>query len=168
MNKNPYARLREHAGYTLKRFCEEYKFAKQTVIGIESGMYPELSERMIAAITDAGRDSNMLELLLDEYDTPYLTRAYEQWRIDSRMALNLPTVELRYNELSPMHYFVKDTVGSVQGFAKKLKVPPATLLRYIRGEQKHMPMEIRTALHDAGCTQIEQLEKINFSWINEK
>lgn len=167
-NKNPYALLRERAGYTLKRFCLEFKFAKQTVIGIESGMYPELSERMTDAITQACYNIDMLSTLLEEYDTPYLSKAYEAWRIKSRRVLVLPTVELHYDALSPMHYFVKDTIGSVQGFAKKLKVPPATLLRYIRGDQKFMPMEIKTALQDAGCEQVNELEQIHFSWINEK
>lgn len=170
MNKNPFALLRERAGYTQKRFCEEYKFAKQTVIGIESGMYPELSERMLEAIGLACTKSGLSEwqTLTDEYDTPYLSKAYEAWRKSERQGVDLPSVEIRFtSEFSPMHFFVKDTIGSVQGFAKKLKVPPAMILRYIRGEQRLMPLSLWGALEDLNYPKLTELQNKQAEWTDK-
>ena len=169
--KNPYVYLRERAGYTQKKFGQDFGFAKQTIIGIESGMYPELSYRMVTAIVDAAEKSglNVHVEMNNEYDTPYLSTAYANWQKEARQKIDLDIVELRSDELfSPMHYFVKDTVGSVQGFAKKLKVPPATLLRYIRGEQRFMPTSIKKALTDTGWTGVNELEKFQLIWVSER
>lgn len=170
MTKNPYALLRERAGFTMKRFCEDYKFAKQTIIGIESGMYPELSERMLEAIGLACTRSGISEwqTLIDEYETPYLSKAYEQWRKLERLQVKLPSVGIRFtDEFSPMHFFVKDTVGSVQGFAKKLKVPPAMILRYIRGEQRLMPLSLLGALSDVGYKDLNELQNKQAEWTDK-
>jgi len=170
MSKNPFALLRERAGYTQKRFGADFGFAKQTIVGIESGMYPELSERMITAIEDASDKAGMpmLDTLLEEYDTPYLANAYDKWKHLERRQVILPAVELRWtDEFSPMHFFVKDTIGSVQGFSKKLKVPPAMVLRYIRGDQRHMPMSLWVALEDIGYTELTELQQLQAEWTDK-
>lgn len=170
MSRNPYALLRERAGYTQKRFCEEFKFAKQTVIGIESGMYPELSERMHDAINMACDKTGTpaWDILTEEYDTPYLNKAYAAWQKHSRQEVTLPPVEIRFtSEFSPMHFFVKDTIGSVQGFAKKLKVPPAMILRYIRGEQRLMPLSLWNALKDVGYADKNTLQNQQAEWTDK-
>ena len=170
MSKNPYALLRERAGYTMKRFCADFGFAKQTLIGIESGMYPELSDRMIFAIEDATDKASapMLDTLLEEYDTPYLPVAYDKWKRAERKKLVLPAVELRFtDEFSPMHFFVKDTIGSVQGFAKKLKVPSGTVLRYIGGKQRLMPTSLWIALEDVGYSDKFALQNLQAEWTDK-
>ena len=50
MMKNPYKFLREKCGLTQKKFCDEYGFAKQTLISIEQGVYEDLSNRMQTSI----------------------------------------------------------------------------------------------------------------------
>lgn len=170
MTRNPYALLRERAGYTQKRFCEEFKFAKQTVIGIESGMYPELSERMHEAINMACDKTGTpsWDILTEEYGTPYLNKAYEKWQKQSRRDVGLNPVQLHSTtEFSPMHFFVKETVGSVQGFAKKLKVPPAMILRYIRGEQRLMPLSLWNALEDVGYADKDRLQNLQAEWTDK-
>lgn len=170
MSRNPFALLRERAGFTQKRFCEEFKFAKQTVIGIESGVYPELSDRMIDAIGLACTKGGISEweTLMEEWETPYLNKAYLRWKLNERLAVDFPLVQIRFtDEYSPMHFFVKDTVGSVQGFAKKLKVPPAMILRYIRGDQRFMPMSLMEALSDINYRDREDLQKQQAEWTDK-
>lgn len=169
-SKSPYTLLRERAGYTMKRFGADFDFAKQTIIGIESGMYPELSERMVTAIEDASDKAgvSMLETLLEEYDTPYITVAYDKWRRKERRQIVLPVVELHFtDEFSPMHFFVKDTIGSVQGFAKKLKVPSGTVLRYISGKQRLMPTSLWVALEDVGYADKNALQNLQAEWTDK-
>lgn len=173
--KNPYKHLRERAGYTQKRFCDEYGFAKQTLISIEQGVYEELSTRMITAILDAcllsGIDATAE--LSAEYADDTIAATYRQWRVAQRYNCDPRIIEYNpatavYPEssdnFSPMHWFVKNTTGSVQGFAKQLKVQTAILLGYIRGEQKDMPYPLREALSDAGYPYIKELEKEQTDW----
>lgn len=168
--KNPYKHLRERAGYTQKKFCTEFDFAKQTLLSIEQGVYEELSVRMLAAIDLAcdNADINVEEELAAEYGTASLTSVYARWRrverasCDSRIVKYVP--EYHFSDLSPMHWFVQSTTGSVQGFAKQLKVQTATILSYTTGKQKDMPHPIREALVDAGYEHIGLLEKLQNDW----
>lgn len=168
--KNPYKFLRERAGYTQKKFCDQFDFAKQTLLSIEQGVYEELSTRMINAIYDscdaAGID--LPETLFEEYGAPGLPELYARWRRVERASCDQRIVEYVpapiAGDLSPMHWFVKNTIGSVQGFAKQLKVQPATLLSYITGKQKDMPHPLREALADAGYVHMGMLEKLQNDW----
>ena len=166
---NPYAFLRKKAGLSQRKFCAEYGFAKQTLIGIESGFYPTLSERMADAIFTACNkaDIDASVALLDEFNTPYLDRAYAAWRFNDRDGALLHTwkPDLLHEATSPMEEFVMDTVGSVQGFAKLLKVPPATLTRYMRGEQAIMPTSIHTALDAVDYPYLRQLQASQREWV---
>lgn len=165
-SKNPYAYLREKCGLSQQKFCDKYKFAKQTLVGIEAGFYADLSQRMVYAIKDAASrlEVHMPVLLTEEYGTFDIQLAYAKWRLETRQEVELPAVGLRStDELSPMHFYVKDTVGSVQGFAKMMKIPPATLLRYIRGGKRGMPWEVREAFNDAGL-DTETLETEQQKW----
>lgn len=165
-SKNPYAYLREKCGLSQQKFCDKYKFAKQTLVGIEAGFYADLSPRMVAALHEACVVANVPEydLLREEYRDSHIEIAYSHWRAWERARVDLPPVGIRSTaELSPMHFYVKDTVGSVQGFAKLLKIPPATLLRYIRGGKRGMPWEVREAFSDAGI-DTETLETEQQKW----
>jgi hypothetical protein len=70
------------------------------------------------------------------------------------------------DDVSPMAVLVKDTAGSVQGFAKLIKVPSATLLRYVRGDQQFMPASIREALFDCGYDYVAELEDVQARWVD--
>lgn len=165
-SKNPYAYLREKCGLSQQKFCDKYKFAKQTLVGIEAGFYADLSPRMLTAMYNACIVANVqiYTELKEEYNVEQLEIAYDLWRDGERALVELPAVGLRStDELSPMHFYVKDTVGSVQGFAKMMKIPPATLLRYIRGGKRGMPWEVREAFSDAGI-DTETLETEQQKW----
>lgn len=172
--KNPYKHLRERAGYTQKKFCTEFDFAKQTLLSIEQGVYEELSVRMLAAIDLAcdNADISVEEELAAEYGTASLTSVYARWRRVERASCDVRIVkyvpEYHFSDLSPMHWFVQSTTGSVQGFAKQLKVQTATILSYTTGKQKDMPHPIREALADAGYEHIGLLEKLQNDWNKDR
>lgn len=171
MALNPFAFLRLKCGLSQSKFCARYGFSKQTVIGIESGMYPDLSDRMIVSLgkacADAGVNARM-ELLVT-YGVERLQQAYKQWQaIERQEAVPLvngfePTVWTE--ELSPMHCLVVGTVGSLQGFAKRLKVPPATLVRYTRGEQDMMPKSIYEAFRQIRYPYLLDLIRNQAEWV---
>lgn len=160
---NPYKELRQLAGYTQKRFCDEFGFSKQTLISIEAGVYADLSDRMLAAIATA----------CDNKSVKYgdIAKEYELWRLSERQNV-IPAIK-NYNptvwdeKVSPMGFFIAQTTGSVQGFAKKLKVQTSTLLRYTSGEQPDMPMPLRVALVDCGYRNLGQLEKAQLDWVRD-
>lgn len=164
---NPYNHLRKKAGYVQRRFCDEYEFAKQTIIMIEHGTYPELSDRMVRAIEEAcyHKGINPHTELEREYGTSDVQAAYEAWRTAQRAKITLRHVPSEGTEdSSPMMDLVKGATGTVQGFSKAIKVPPATLLRYARGEQDLMPASIRQALLECGYDHISLLEELQLKW----
>jgi DNA-binding XRE family transcriptional regulator len=160
---NPYKQLRQLAGYTQKQFCDEFGFAKQTLISVEAGVYADLSDRMLAAITAACDSKGIV--------VSDLAAGYEMWRLAERQ--NVPDAVKKYlptvwnEKQSPMFFFINQTVGSVQGFAKRLKVQTSTLLRYVSGEQPDMPMPLREALVDCGYEHLGQLEKAQMDWVRD-
>lgn len=125
----------------------------------------------------ASKDVNMTRELDAEYGVPALATAYRTWRTaerancDYRITDYVPTnlsIVVGGKTFSPMHWFVKDTVGSVQGFAKNLKVQTAILLSYITGKQKEMPAPLEQALTDAGYHHIDTLKKYQTEWIKNQ
>lgn len=160
---NPFKKLRQEAGYTQKKFCDEFGFSKQTLISIEAGVYADLSDRMLASIATA----------CDNKGVRYgdIAKDYELWRLSERQ--NVAPAIQNYapvvwdDKQSPMGFFIAQTTGSVQGFAKKLKVQTSTLLRYVSGEQPDMPMPLRVALVDAGYKHLGQLEKAQQDWVRD-
>jgi len=160
---NPFKKLRQEAGYTQKRFCDEFGFSKQTLISIEAGVYADLSDRMLAAIVS----------VCDSKGVKYgdIAKEYELWRLSERQGV--PDAIKNYNptvwdeKTSPMGFFIAQTTGSVQGFAKKLKVQTSTLLRYVSGEQPDMPMPLRVALVDSDYKHLGRLEKAQMDWVRD-
>lgn len=168
--RNPYKFLREKAGYTQKRFCEEFDFAKQTLISIEQGVYEELSDRMLFAIMHACHlaDVNTMEELAAEYDTQFLIVAYHEYRVYERSQFKIGYTPVTGDNKSPMQLFVESTTGSVQGLAKKLKVQTAIILAYMTGKQKEMPIPLQEALADAGYAHTVTLMKLQNDWIKNR
>jgi DNA-binding XRE family transcriptional regulator len=168
---NPYAFLRNRAGLSQRKFCVKHEFAKQTLVAIEQGMYPDLSDRMVDAIYAAclAVDLDPAVELMDEYDTPYLSAAYKSWialeraSVDQRILDYVPTKGTP--ELSPVALMVRDTTGTVQGFSKSLKLPPATLMRYMRGGQLQMPVSVAEALTQAGYHHVRDLRDKQEDWV---
>lgn len=172
--KNPYVRLRELCGLTQKAFAERNGFGKMTMVYLEAGIYPKISERQNIALGKecAERHVNAREILLEEYGVESLLVAYSKWRSQARKSAperaEFPQPPFRSTEqLSPMHFFVKGMTGSMQRFAKVLKVPPVTIMRYVRGETMTMPKELETAFEEMGYGFIEELRKAQMKWVQE-
>lgn len=167
---NPYLYLRKASKLSQRGFCDKYDFAKQTIISVEQGVYAKLSQRMVDAMADActreGLDIGVE--LTNEYGTSRLPQAYALWQKHARE--NLAPAIARYNpttwtqEQSPMDFFMLQTTGSVQGFAKAVKVQSSTLLRYARGEQLEMPTTLLHALREAKFTHLDRLIKVQADW----
>lgn len=68
---------------------------------------------------------------------------------------------------SPMFFFVFNTVGSAQGFAKLLKIPAATLVRYMEGKQENMPGAIAEALKNVRYEFLTELMAHQSNWTKE-
>lgn len=167
--RNPYAFLRGLTGLTQKQFCEQYSFAKQTLILIEQGVSPELSDRMVVSMGKALFDKGIVaqEVLYAEYGVTTLGVAYKQWRKMERAEVSknwISPVPKQTEVSSPMAFLVRETIGSVQGFAKALKIPPATLVRYIKGLQREMPASVREALMDVGYIYLTELINAQAQW----
>lgn len=165
--RNPYKFLREKCGYTQKRFCDDFDFAKQTLISIEQGVYEELSTRMVTSMLEACHLAgvNISDELIDEYDVYNLPTAYSLYRMHERQQFTTAYVPMTSNNKSPMQLFVESTTGSVQGLAKKLKVQTAIILAYMTGKQKEMPIPLQEALADAGYAHTVTLMKLQNDWI---
>lgn len=171
--KNPYVRLRELCGLTQKAFCERNGFGKMTMVYLEAGMYTKVSERQNIALGKecSQRGVDAKAVLKDEYGTESLTVAYMQWRTERRKnapeRADFPETFRSTTANSPMSFFVADMTGSMQRFCKVVKIQPATVTRYAKGETMKMPKELRTALEEMGFDRIAELEKLQSQWVQE-
>lgn len=169
--KNPYVRLRELCGLTQKAFCQRNDFGKMTMVYLEAGMYTKVSERQNIALGKecANRGVDAKSILQAEYGTESLTVAYMLWRSEQRKnsGLILPTTFRSTTTNSPVAMFVADSTGSMQRFCKTVKIQPATMTRYAKGETASMPRELRTALEEMGYTATAALEKAQADWVQE-
>ena len=171
--KNPYALLREKTGLSQVAFARKHELARQTLVSIEQGVYPTLSDRMILELGKechaAGVDARAE--LMAEYGVGRLSEAYAKWRKADREEVAWIINRIEPNawtpELSPMHFVVKAFGRGVQGFSKALKIPSATLLRYIKGEQREMPESIEVALREVEYPHLTQLIALQASWVDE-
>lgn len=172
--KNPYVRLRELCGLTQKAFAERNDFGKMTMVYLEAGIYPKISDRQNIALGRecAERHVDARAILLEEYGVESLLVAYSKWRTLARRnapeRADFPHPPFKSTEaLSPMHFFVKNMTGSMQRFAKVVKVPPVTVMRYVRGETRSMPKELETALSEMTYGWVAELRKAQEAWIQE-
>ena len=170
--KNPYVRLRELCGLTQKSFCERNDFGKMTMVYLEAGIYTSISERQNIALGKecANRGVDAKDILKDEYGTESLTVAYSKWRTEERKTIDSTAFPKEYpsvGEKSPMEVFARTVAGSIQRFCKTLKVQPATLNRYMRGETISMPRELATAFDEIGfdCTKLCEAQN---QWVQEQ
>ena len=169
--KNPYIRLRELCGLTQKAFCERNDFGKMTMVYLEAGIYSSISERQNIALGKecANRGVDAKAILKDEYSTESLTVAYKLWRTQERKTIDTTEFPTKYpsvGEKSPMEVFARTVAGSIQRFCKTLKIQPATLNRYMRGQTVSMPKELVNAFDEVSfdCTA---LEKAQADWVQE-
>lgn len=171
--KNPYAMLREQCGLNQSEFSARHHLARQTLIAIEQGVYPTLSDRMILELGKECHAKGIVaaDTLREHYDVATLSAAYEKWRSADRLSasagINDVVPDQQTSKLSPMHFVVKDFGRGVQGFSKALKVPNATLLRYIKGDQREMPRSLEEALRAVGYPYLRELIERQAAWVDE-
>lgn len=154
--RNPYTRLREECLIGHREFARKYEIAKQTLVGMESGQYPSLSDKMIVCLGKECHEKGISarDLLQREYGRSSLQDAYHYWQEVQRRSnwsrLDISLSSLVTNaDVSPFLAFMRETAGSIQGFSKAFCLPPATLMRYAKGGTKNMPKAIRDALSEA-------------------
>lgn len=164
--KNPYVRLRELTGLGQREFERKYQLSHTVMSSIESGLFPDLSDNMIEVLgrecaekgIEAGR------FLWNEYEQATLQDSYHVWQTEMR---KLARPMMRFDslkstpDLSPMHFFVTEKFGNPRAFCTTLKVPTATVKRYITGATRTMPKVIEQALTEAG------MSKKNLSWLKQ-
>lgn len=172
---NPYAYLREQAGYGHREFARDFKLNRKTLIAIETGQFTTLSTRMIDTLLGACANANVPTgtILEERFDSSSLSEAYAKFQHAQRAfyaeEIREATPEYRGpSDLSPFHYFVKDSTGSLQGFCKKLCVPQTTVSRYAAGLTRTMPLTIKNALKEVQHPDVEQLEKLQENWWAEQ
>lgn len=152
--RSPYTRLREECGIGHREFARKYDIAKQTLVGMESGQYPNLSDKMIVCLGKECFEKGVSAkaLLQREYGFGNLQDAYHYWQQIQRKS-NATLLDISLSSLvtnkqtSPFRAFMRETAGSVQGFAKAFCLPPAQLSRYAEGSTKNMPKSITEALN---------------------
>lgn len=169
--KNPYQNLRERCGISQKSFGAKHGFSKMTLVYVESGLYPDVSDRLNGALAaeciEKGLDGR--SILAEEYGVASLNGAYHIWqraerqRFAERLNQIAPRDEWS-DEVSPFHLLAVESAGSVQGFCKKLKVPAATVLRYENGTTKTMPKSIEDALKEVRYPYLEELLSEQAAW----
>lgn len=171
--KNPYALLREQCGLNQSEFSTKHQLARQTLVAIEQGVYPTLSDRMILELGKECHAKGVAaaSVLQEAFGVSRLSEAYELWRRADRLAASAGINDVVpgqwTKDLSPMHFVVKGFGRGVQGFSKALKVPGATLLRYIKGDQREMPRSLEEALRGVEYPYLTQLIERQAAWVDE-
>lgn len=163
--KSPFQHLRELGGLSQNAFCAKYGFSKMPLVYTEAAVYPQVSERFRGALFGlmAERGIDVAEELREQYSYPTLDEATHFYQrlarreFGARIAGVEPTYGSRYE--SPFGYFVLETAGSHDGFAKKLKVPPASVVRHSTGKTLTMPRTIAAALTEAGYPHLKTLNE---------
>ena len=169
-DRNPYVMLRKRCGMTQKDFAAKYDFSKITMVYLEAGMYPEVSDRMNEALATecALKGIDAQGELLVAYGVGTLGEAYELWKADARAEaapkfwVGPPFTYTRKH--SPFWSYMIDTCGSVQAFCKTLKVPAASAGRYADGTTKSMPAVIEDALRFINFGYLDELIEAQDEW----
>jgi transcriptional regulator with XRE-family HTH domain len=173
MNKNPYARLREASGLAQRQFAEKHGVGKMTLVYLEAGVWPKVSERMLSLIEAecAEKNVDIPTLLKQEYGTPSLQTAYQQWTIQERREMSEQMSRYEPDQWtkteSPFASLVRRSVGSADGWAKAMKVNQTTVRKYMRGSVRSMPRQIHEAFADTDWPYTRQLLERQAAWTDE-
>lgn len=165
--KGPYARLRELCKIGQREFERKYGLSHTVMSAIETGMYPDLSERAIESLgrecvekgIEAGRT------LWEEYGAATLQEAYHAWQTVERRAvrskLQFPDGLHTSGKVAPFKGFILERFDNPRAFCTALKVPTATVNRYLSGVTRTMPKAVEDALAEAG------MAKKNLAWLKD-
>lgn len=170
--KNPYALLRERAGYGQREFARKFGYSRNTMIQIDNGMPKEVSERLENDLLEAcaRADVPVNEVLKEEFGVQHLDQAYSRFQHETRLEnaslfnAAAPSNKQTTYDLSPFHFFVKDTAGSLQAFCKKLCIPADQVTRYASGATETIPALIDSALREIRYPYIDKLVSMQADW----
>lgn len=151
-----------------RQFERNWGFAHQTMIDATAGTFEDLPERIATSLREEFNRQGMYlhEWLAEEYgglSVHGIFEIYKVWRRFDRERYKdefqlQPRVPGIYNPgMSPGHLWIHDTGNTPTSTSKKLKVPPATLKRWLDGKTKEMPDSLRIALGAIGYPWINTL-----------
>lgn len=178
MVEGPVSRVRNLTGLSLRDFCKRFGISKPALTNYEAGMYSSLSDAMVSILFDAvaGTGRSLSDVMQEWYGVDSVVVAYERWLRGERLrvaddfmvspvTLGELTVSSRDGVVpSPMLLWVERTSGSVYGFSKKLKVPQATVWRYVEGKTSGMPKQLSEALEGIGYPRVAELRVEQMRW----
>lgn len=176
--KNPFQYLRQLAGISQLGMAKMTGMSRSTIVYIETGQYPHLSQYMIDCLYDACQEKGIDPTyeLEHEYGVWGIEAAYGKWcrvmRQEARhkftQVIDMDEVILRTNEnLSPFAAYVEYVAGSKQKFCKMLKVSDAAVFRYSKGEAKTMPQTIEDALREVGFPYLDEIKEAQEQWLSQ-
>jgi transcriptional regulator with XRE-family HTH domain len=178
VGEGPVSRLRNLLGLSLREFSKRYNISKPALTNYEAGMYPALSDAMVELLYDAVSEAghSLPDLMREWYGVDSLYLAYSGWLRASRVAeadrfmvspytvAELSTRARDGRVAAPMLVFVEETAGSVYNFSKLLKVPQATVWRYVEGKTSGMPKQLSEALESIGYPRVSDLRAQQGLW----
>lgn len=140
-----------------REFERVYNFAHQTMIDATAGTFEDLPERIVLALAHEFEEQglDLFEWLAEEYGglSGYgIFGVYKTWRRFDReqyaeeFRIQPRKVNWSTSEHSPGSLWILDTGNTPTSTCKKLKVPPATLRRWLSGDTIEMPGSLREAL----------------------
>lgn len=176
--EGPVSRVRKLTGLSLREFSARFGISKPALTNYEAGMYSALSDKVVALLYAALEEPghSMQGLMQEWYGVDSLYLAYDKWLRGERLAVadrfmvspyTLAELSTRAKDgvvVSPMLSFVEETAGSVYNFSKLLKVPQATMHRYVSGVTAGMPRELVEALETIGFPRVDVLRVEQLKW----
>lgn len=171
MTVNPYRRLRELTRTSRKDFAAKYGFSKTLIDNIEAGLYPDLSEDMLAALGAECQEKHIdaLDVLASEYLTDSVQDAYHSWLSSERLRVAHRFREAKPSSratpaLSPFGALILDIAKSRRAFCLLLKVPQASVMRYEEGTTRSMPKALEAALIEVQYPYLDKLKDAQERW----
>jgi hypothetical protein len=171
--KNPVEHLLRLAGTTQSDFRRIWGFSRDGVVQALNGSYTTLPDRMVFAleqeISDAGLKID--DCLSIEYPgAENVDEAYLMWqhavRVEHAEQLVANGGTFRHSRAhSPAHYFMSESFGSRDRFAKAMCLPRATLMRWERGITKGMPLAVKDALTEVKYPYVGDLDEQQRGWV---
>lgn len=173
---NPVLVLLDTADVGVREFGREYGFSHSTMVGLTQGTFGRPSARMVDSLKSMMRAKGFFSLGLAEiYGAGTIEGAYRVWQADERkhaawMFAVDPEHWIRIKLLytprsrSPVDCYIYATAGTGTRFAKLLKVPPASVLRWATFQTQTMPRTIADALREVGFEHIEELQNLQDAW----
>jgi len=167
---SPVARILKASSIGNSRFAKTYRLSRGTVTYSVAGTYVDLPGRVVDALFEVTEDKDVdMREIYREYGATTLPEAYTNWQEVERktQAAHLGQVAPPFRftaKDSPAYLWIQDLYGSTETFAKALKLPTATVNRWVRGETISMPAVIEKALREVKYPYFVELLSTQAHW----